>query len=433
MITVIGDQLTGRIENGEMIREVEGNVILTQDNIVITCDKAIHYISRNDAHLIGNVVVTQDTLTIETPEGFYFGNQRRAFSDKTVKLNDRKVILTAQKGEYFFNENLAFFETNVKLFDKVSTLTSDILYYYRNEEKAICIGNVKITDAENKITADSLIHWRSSRITHAFNNVKVSNVLNNVVMYGHKLIDLREDGLTTMEIDPLLIQIDTTFSNSRKDSIISIDTLLISALLLKSIRDTSEIFYAEDSVKIIRGNFSSANDYSVFFRNEDYLYTKKISSNSNPPVIWVDNAQLYGDSIFIKLDSNKIKRIDMVKNAVIASSNENYPMRYDQVAGGRIVLNFSNNKMNSTEVYDNVLSIYYLYEDEEPSGLIKASALEAVIIFNEDLVDEVRFYGLPNSEYHPENLIIGKEKFFFLPQFVVYNYKPEKNQLLKSR
>lgn len=433
MITVIGDQLTGRIENGEMIREVEGNVILTQDNIVITCDKAIHYISRNDAHLIGNVVVTQDTLTIETPEGFYFGNQRRAFSDKTVKLNDRKVILTAQKGEYFFNENLAFFETNVKLFDKVSTLTSDILYYYRNEEKAICIGNVKITDAENKITADSLIHWRSSRITHAFNNVKVSNVLNNVVMYGHKLIDLREDGLTTMEIDPLLIQIDTTFSNSRKDSIISIDTLLISAMLLKSIRDTSEIFYAEDSVKIIRGNFSSANDYSVFFRNEDYLYTKKISSNSNPPVIWVDNAQLYGDSIFIKLDSNKIKRIDMVKNAVIASSNENYPLRYDQVAGGRIVLNFSNNKMNSTEVYDNVLSIYYLYEDEEPSGLIKASALEAVIIFNEDLVDEVRLYGLPNSEYHPENLIIGKEKFFFLPQFVVYNYKPEKNQLLKSR
>jgi hypothetical protein len=43
---------------------------LTQGDVIITCQKAIQYISRNDAELIGNVVVRQDSLIIETPTLF---------------------------------------------------------------------------------------------------------------------------------------------------------------------------------------------------------------------------------------------------------------------------------------------------------------------------------------------------------------------------
>ncbi|MGQ9644492.1 MAG: OstA-like protein, partial [Ignavibacterium sp.] len=94
MIVVIGDSLIGRVENGESIREVSGNVILTQGNVRITCTRAIQYLSRNDAELIGNVVATQDTLTIKTERGFYYGNLRKTSSNSGVILDDKKVILT---------------------------------------------------------------------------------------------------------------------------------------------------------------------------------------------------------------------------------------------------------------------------------------------------------------------------------------------------
>ncbi|MDP1994340.1 MAG: hypothetical protein Q8K40_03745, partial [Ignavibacteria bacterium] len=52
-ITVIGRELIGSVQNGESIREVIGDVVLTQGNVVITCNKAIQYLARNDAKLIG--------------------------------------------------------------------------------------------------------------------------------------------------------------------------------------------------------------------------------------------------------------------------------------------------------------------------------------------------------------------------------------------
>ena len=60
-IRVIGDSLVGSVVNGESIREVIGKVVLTQGNVVVTCDKAIQYLSKNEAELIGNVVVNQDS------------------------------------------------------------------------------------------------------------------------------------------------------------------------------------------------------------------------------------------------------------------------------------------------------------------------------------------------------------------------------------
>ncbi len=47
-IKVIGDSLIGRVENGESIREVIGNVVMTQGDVRITCDKAIQNLTKNN-------------------------------------------------------------------------------------------------------------------------------------------------------------------------------------------------------------------------------------------------------------------------------------------------------------------------------------------------------------------------------------------------
>ena len=108
-----------------------------------------------------------------------------------------------------------------------------------------------------------------------------------------------------------------------------------------------------------------------------------------------------------------------------------YKFRYNQISGDTIKLFFDDSKLQRTEVAGNVLSIYYMFEDDEPNGLLKSSAERAKIYFNKNKVENVKLYGSPASEYHPEGLVKGKEKSFTLPNFILYKNRPSRNYFLK--
>ena len=71
-----------------------------------------------------------------------------------------------------------------------------------------------------------------------------------------------------------------------------------------------------------------------------------------------------------------------------------------------------------------------MYDEDEPNGLVKASSRRALIEFDEGRIADVKLYGSPESEFHPENKIIGKEKEFTLPTFILYDNKPSKEKIL---
>lgn len=433
MIVVTGDSLIGKFIDGESIREVYGNVILKQGDVRITCNKAIQYLGKNDAELIGNVIATQDTLTIKTEKGYYYGNQRMSRSTSGVTLDDRKVILTADSGQYYFDEDRAFFQSNVTLYDTATTLTADELTYFKQKDHSIAIGNVKIVDAENIIEADSLEHFRKSEITYANSNVKITNIKNSTSIYGGHLEDYRKQKYTLIKIEPVLMQIDSTISFDEDSvEVVTIDTLLINSLTMESFRDTADVFVATDSVKIVRGVFSSANDKTIYLRSEEIIITSKINPDARQPVLWYENSQLTGDSIVIHLEDNNIKLLEVEGNAFLLSQNEVFKKRFDQSTGSRVLIYFVDNKIHRTEFYGTVYSIYNLFEEDEPNGLTKSNSHSAVVYFENNQVSEVRLYGQPVSEYYPEPQVIGNERTFLLPRFNFIETRPVKEQLLRS-
>ncbi len=433
MIVVTGDSLVGKFIEGVLIREVFGNVVLTQGNVRITCNKAIQYLGRNDAELIGNVIATQDTLIIKTEKGYYYGNQKMSRSTDGVMLDDRKVILTADSGQYFFNEDRAFFQSNVTLYDTTTTLTSDELTYFKQRDYAVAVANVKIVDAENIIEADSLEHFRNTEITYANSNVKITNIKNNTSIFGGHLEDYRKRKYTLIKLDPVLMQIDSA-ATLDEDSVevITIDTLLINSLTMESFRDTADIFIATDSVKIIRGEFASDNDKTIYIRSKDKIITSKISPEARQPVLWYETSQLTGDSIIIHLEENKIIMLEVEGNAFLLSQNENYRQRFDQSSGSRVLIHFVDDKINRSEFFGTVYSIYNLFEEDEANGLTKSNSHSAVIYFEDNQVSEVRLYGQPVSEYYPEPQVIGNERSFMLPRFNFIENRPVKEDLLRS-
>lgn len=430
LITVIGDSLVGRMVNGESTREVYGNVVLTQGKVKITCNKAIQYISRNEAELIGDVIATKDTLTIKTPHGYYFGNLEKTKSTSGVYLDDKKVILTADSGEYYFNEDRAFFQSKVELYDTTTTLTSNQLTYYQQQNRAVAVGDVLIFDGENQIYADTLEHFRNSKITFAFSNVRLINLKNNSEIFGQHLEDYRQKGYSLIDREPLFIQVDTTFAaNDDGTETVQLDTLFIKSRIMEAFRDSSERFFAIDSVKILKEKFASVNDLTIFYRDEERIITSKINSVSAQPVLWNEDSQLTGDSITIYLKDNKIKQLDVDGSSFMLSQNENYLNRYDQTSSAQIKLFFNQGKIFRAEFYGNVFSIYYMYDGETANGLTKSNSASTTVIFENNEVAEVKLYKDPASEYYPEKQVTGNEKDYLLPRFVVRKNRPTKIEM----
>jgi lipopolysaccharide export system protein LptA len=452
-ITVVGDSLVGKMIAGESIREVYGHVVLTQGRVVITCDKAVQYLSRNDADLEGNVIAKQDTLTILTPKAHYFGNQKRSRSISGVTLNDTKIILTADSGDYSFREDKAFFQGHVKMYDTATTMTSREMTYYKPQNRMVAIGSVKIIDSTNTIEADSLEHFRTTRITFANSNVLIRSAGNNTVIYGDHLEDYAQRSYTLINKNPLLIQIDTSktrdtavvtdssrsftarFDSSGQrispdSSFLHVDTLIIRSLIMEAYRDTSNKFVAKDSVKILRGTFASRNDYSIYFRDQEKIVTKKMGLDHPQPILWNDFTQMTGDSINIHLSNNRIRIIDVIGNAFLLSQNELYKKRFDQISGEKIFISFDSAGITSTEVNGQVLSIYYIYDNNSENGLTKSSAQNALILFKNRKVDRIIMKVSPKSDYYPEKMVENKELSYTLPGYVLYTNRPKKEDLI---
>lgn len=424
VVTVVGDSLVGKTVNGENIREVIGNVVITQGDVIINCNKAIQYLSKNEIELIGDVVATQDTVVIKSEKGYYFGDNKIAQSDTTIFLSQPGMDLKADRGKYFFNDEFAQFFGNVVLNDSNFTLTSNELYYFKKDERVNAKTNVQVMDSTSIIFADSLRHYRDETTSYAFGNVRVDNFSNDVLIYGDSLYNDNKIEYSKVTGSPLFMQVDTSASGK-------LDTLFISAKVMESYNDSTERFIATDSVKIMRGEFSSVNEKSIMYNANEVIETFKQSDESPQPIIWSGGNQLIGDSVFIHLKENVLDWIDVRGNSLIISKKENYEWRYDQISGERINMYFNDSTITRTDVFNNVLSIYYMYEEEEPSGLIKSSSQKAKIFFEDGQVVDVRLYESVLSEYHPENLVQGKEREFTLPQFIIHENRPKKSDFTK--
>lgn len=422
-IVAIGDSLVGKVVNGENIRELHGNVVMTQGAVKITCDKAIQYLAKNEAELIGKVVVTQDSIIIKTVRGYYFGNTKIAYSKHGVELSDGHVNLFSKNGYYYFDEKRSYFYDQVKLTEGVSNLSAVRLNYFDDEDKALAGGNVIVSDTSSTLLADSLIYFRNTKNTFAFNNIRIYNSKDRIAIFGNRLEDIGQNKYTKIWDNPFFVRIDTTSEGK-------LDTLMVSALLMEAFDDSTQRIIATDSVKIIKTGFASASHKTYFFRTTDEIQTFKREGDELPPVIWNEETQLSGDSVYIYIKDNQLTRVRLNSNATIITEHKYKPFRFDQISGKAVKIFFENGDIKLTDVTGNVLSIYYLYDEKVPNGLVKSSSENAKIYFDNGEVDDVRLYGKPATEYHPENLLIGKEKEFTIPSFKIFNNKPTKEQLL---
>lgn len=418
-LIIQGDSLTGKNLEGNQIREVYGNVVITQGNVRITCNKAIQSIDNNEAELIGNVVLTQDSTVIITERGYYYGKTKTAYSDRNVTLNKGNLTLIAEKGYYYFDERKSDFYQNVNLYQGNTKLYSQRLIFFQVNDKAVAWDNVIISDTSSVIFADSLIHFLKTDETYGYKNIKLKSYSDNIEIFGEELYYNPDNDYISLNNDCLLVQTDTSEDGS-------MDTLYIKSEKMESSKNgDSNFLIAYDSVKIFKSDFASVNEITFYNRKSEEIRTYLLNETDSQPIIWYEDSQITGDSIYVKTFEKKISMLKVFNKSMVISESDANNYRYNQISGDTLIMNFENGKISETNVNGNVLSIYYIKDDGKPNGLLKSSAKYSKVDFNENRIKLIKMYGSPKGEYHPEKLISGNEKDFFLPLFMLHENKPQ--------
>jgi lipopolysaccharide export system protein LptA len=370
------DSLVGRVIDSQTARELIGNVRFSQENVHVTCDRALQYIESGEVVLTGRVTVVEDSLTMRSARGVYHRDDRRAEAFEGVSLDDGTVQLTAAYGEYWVDPRQAFFRNRVVVQDTASTIVADSLLYFRDQQRSIAMGRVV-----------------------------VQNRADNVTITGHRLEHLSPTRFSRMTENPVLVKLERTEAGR-------VDTLVVWSLIMESYRDSVERLVATDSVRFVRSDIAGTAGNVLFFTQHDSLLLRR------NPLLWYRNTQVSGDSINIYLARRKLSMISVMGSALaISRSDSLFPDRYDQLAGESMRLYFADQGLATIDVQTRARSVYYVYEDSAANGLNTSSGDRVRIAFTKGRVKTVTVIGGVEGEYVPENLVHNRHREYALPGF----------------
>ncbi|MFA6469279.1 MAG: OstA-like protein [Bacteroidota bacterium] len=372
-----------RLDNGEDVRELTGNVRFRQGDTRVWCDKAIQFLNRNEIELIGSVKIVRDTVTLTAKKGRYYGNSRKADGEGNVKLQTPNVTLYADLGTYFLDDEKAFFQRNVRVIDSTTVIYSEQLTYFEKERKSEALLNVRIVNLED-----------------------------NVTMFGNYLIHSDSTRYSRMTENPRLIQIDTNDTGE-------IDTLAVKSIVMESFDDSTGKMVVKDSVIIVRGGLAARSGLVKFFRHDEKieLFEK--------PIVWYEENQVTGDTIFLTLEKNRLKAASIKTRAFVLSQSDSlYPNRYNQLTGRSILMSFRDNKLQETFVERNAISLYFLYGDSAGNGVNKTSGDAITMQFDDGKPKTIHVIKGIEGTYFPENLLKPDEWQYNLDGFLLREDRP---------
>lgn len=442
-------ELSGRIVEGQNVREAKGDVEFAQGNVKVYCNSAVQYINSNRVELSGNVKIIQDTLSLFTDKAVYYGDEKRAVCNGKVILKDPNATLSSDNGVYTFSDAKAYFKGDVIIVNPGYRIISDELIYFRNTEESFATGNVAVVTDSSTVTADKIdffsregrtyargnvritgdstvidadtaISYSHDRRSLAYGNVRIVNPGNNTVITGDRLENYGSEKITKLFGNSYLVQIE----NGR-------DTLFISGDTMTAFREIPEKYVVFGNVEIIRGNFASKCGEAVYYKDSE-----KISLDILP-VVWQDGLQLTADSVFAELPGKKLQKIFARRNndsknsvtsfAVSRNSDTKFSERFDQISGSYIAVSFADDKITGIDVDGNARSIYYMYDQGYANGFNRIEGDEIRITFDaEEKVAKIKVISNPKGEYVPEQLIGNFEQT--LPGFLIREDKPARKQ-----
>ena len=424
-----------------------GHVKIKQGNTLLFGDSIIVNTTKNSLEGFGNVHINDaDSVHTYADYLYYDGNTKKAKLRKHVKLTDGRGTLTTDSLDYDVSIKIGVYKKGGKLVRNKTTLKSTEGVYFGITRDVLFRNKVSLIDPDNSIFTDTLEYNTYSQLANFISPskiisgsriIKTKNGNYNLgtrkgYLYERSSIDdssyffiademaiddslglgeFRGNALyqskDSLSFDLLANNIKT---NRNKDILLATelpilmikqpnDTLYVSADTLYSgrlsdlkrkmpkarakeevLQDSSlnKYFEAFHHVKIYSDSMQGIAD-SLFYSLADS--TIRLHKE---PILWVNQNQITGDTIYLHLNNKKAEQLRILNNAMAISPVDSTDY-FNQLKGNSIVVDFIDGKIHQMQTKGSAENIYFATDnDEKFIGVNHSNAQNITIDFEND-------------------------------------------------
>ncbi len=360
----------------EKIAYLKKNVKLTDSKSALTTDELeYNTATRIGTYLKGGKVVDGSTVLTST-EGYYYGETRDMYFKKKVFLNDPQYKITTDTLLYNTYTQLARFTVPTKIITGTRVVKTSEGYYDMKNKKAVFGKRPVVDDKDYTLTADDMAYddsthfgeaqgtvvYKSKDTAAAYNilanNVKFNNKTGGVLATQKPLMIIKQDK------DSIYITGDTLYSGKLtelekyrmvpdiSDTLYPVKTNTTN----KSDSNSNRYFEAYYNVKIFSDSMQAVGD-SMFYSFRDSAF--RLFKN---PIIWAQQNQITGDTIYLYTENKKPHRFYVFENALAINRAEKE--LYNQVKGNTINGLFKDGNIESFRAKGSAENIYYTADEQ---------------------------------------------------------------------
>ncbi len=361
----LGTEKTAYLKN--KVKLTDGRIVLTTE--ALEYNTATHI----GTYVAGGKVVNGKTVLTST-EGFYYGETKDIYFKKKVFLNDPQYKVTTDTLLYNTFTQIARFTVPTKIITDSRTIRTSEGYYDLANKKAVFGKRPVVDDKEYTLVADDLafdeltgfgeaqgnVVYKNKDTANAYailaNNLKSNNKTNAVLATQNPLMIIKQDR------DSIYITADTLYSarltelqQTRTVPDIS-DTLYPVAQAAISDSNSNRFLEAYFNVKIFSDSLQAVGD-SLFYSFRDSTFRL-----FKDPVVWAQENQITGDTIYLYTLNKKPQRIYVFENALAINLVDKG--LYNQIKGNTINGIFKDGDINYFRAKGNAENIYYTADAE---------------------------------------------------------------------
>ena len=342
----------------------------------------------------GGTLVNGPT-TLTSQEGYYYGETHDASFKKNVVLVNPDYRVTTDTLLYNTYTNLATFVVPTKIVSGKRVIKTSSGYYNLTTKKSYFGDRPIIQDSTSVLIADRTasedssgnfeaqgnVIYRDTAQGYALfaNNVKGNKKTNVLLATEHPVMMIKQDN------DSLFIAADTLFTAklSSLRGIRNVPTVRDSTLPFDSLqltgKDSAKDRYIEAyyHVRIYSDSLQATGD-SMFYTVADSVF--RLLKN---PVIWANNSQITGDTIYLYTKNKKPEEVHVFENA-LAISDVDSTQFFNQIRGRIINGYFADGQINLIRTQGNAEAVYYTQDDDKKFIGVDKSSCDVIETYFKD-------------------------------------------------
>ena len=398
-----GNQMYYR--NVENKAYVNGDVVLTDNDMVLTAPRLEYHLSDKTAHYSGGgkIISNSKSDILTSQMGVYYTQKDLFHFERNVKIIHEQYTLTSSKLDYEYNAEIAHFIAPTVIRSNNQKVTCTAGYFNSKTQQGELYEHPIITYEKTKLSGDTIYFDSDKGYGRAKSNVVIKDTTKQELILGHFAEHFQETGINIISKNPRIAEI------------MDEDTLWVQSdtIWMKEDSINGDLIKAHHHVVLYHPQFQGRCDSAFFSAKDSILHL------FHQPIFWTDNRQLTADTIQICIENNQVKNFHAFQNAfVIGEVLPSDTVYYDQVKGRKMTGYFTNNELLKMDVFGNGQLLYFPKNSEKDNkslGMNKGDCSDISITIKERKIKKINLKKKPDSYFIPMKKTASESKK--LPQF----------------